>query len=124
MKLSLLLNLQLSYLILGILYNILSFYMKAYRGRALSFTSSLSGIIAMLTYGLCLTTGFLQYHNVYRFLMGISVIILGYSGIIVHILNYSKPNLYYSRRAWIFAILINLFGVVLNLIATLDKYTI
>ena len=59
----------------------------------------------------------------YRTLMGIAVIILGYGGVVTHIINVlSRPALYSSLAAWAVAVVINLFGLALNVIAVSGKF--
>lgn len=122
MKIALLLRYQIVYMLLGLGYNVISITMKRYGGGPLSYTNPVTGIAVMLLFGLFLIPGFLKNYLAYRILMGISVIALGYFGVIVHLLNYGKPHLYYSTTAWVLAILINLVGVVLNLISGLGKF--
>ncbi len=121
MNITLLLRYQIVYLLLGLGYNVMSLMMKRRSGRPLSFTNPVTGILVMLLFGLFLIPGFLSSYQAYRILMGISAIALGYSGVIVHLRNYRKLNLYDSTTAWILAVLINLFGVVLNLMAAIGK---
>ncbi len=122
MKLMMLLKLQLLYLIFGLAYNLISLIMFYAGGKALSETSPLLGAATLLIYGLFLLTGFAGRQKVYRVLMLVALVVLGYGGVISHILNYSNLELYYSATAWLVAILINLYGAVLNLIAFTGRY--
>lgn len=123
MTVTLLLRYQIVYALLGVGYNVMSIMMKRYGSGPLSYTNPVTGILAMLLFGLFLIPGLLHHGLLYRILMGVAVIVLGYSGVIVHLLNYQNLHLYYSTAAWILAILINLFGVVLNLMAALRAAT-
>ena len=122
MKLIMLLKLQLLYLIFGLAYNLISLIMFYSGGKALSETSPLLGAVTLLIYGLFLLTGFAGKQKAYRVLMLVAFVVLGYGGVISHILNYSNLELYYSATVWLVAILINLYGAVLNLIAFTGHY--
>ena len=59
----------------------------------------------------------------YRTLMGIAILALGVGGILVHLVNMSyRPEAYSSVIAWALAVLINVFGLLLNLIAANGKF--
>ncbi len=122
MKLRTLLNLQVLYAAAGTGYNIISIIMKSTAGKGLSATSPLAGIAVLLFYLLFLIPGFKKKMTPYRILMGIAIIVLGYGGVVSHILKYDSMDLYYSHAAWLLAILINLFGLVLNAWAVSGKY--
>ncbi len=123
MKLKTLLTAQCFYAILGIGYNVLSFLSVSSGGQAFSATAPLTGGLTMLLYGLCLLPGFLGYTGVYRALMGLAILVFGYGGIIKHLLNYPGGlDAYSSMTAYILAIGINVFGLVLNVIAVSGKF--
>jgi hypothetical protein len=122
MKLSLLLKLQVVYMLLGIGYNCVSLLMATIGSKPLSSTSATLGIATLLIYGLFLLPGFWGYHKAYRLLMAIAVIVFGYGGVISHLMNYSNLGLYYSTAAWLLAIAINLSGVYLNVVAATGKF--
>lgn len=119
---TLLLRYQVLYMLLGIGYNLVSIMMKRSGGRPLAQTNPVAGIAVMLLFGLFLIPGFLNSALTYRILMGVAVIALGYFGVITHLLNYGNLQLYYSPAVWILAIAINLFGLVLNLLAASGKF--
>lgn len=119
MNLHLLLKLQGIYFILGTLYNIISIIMIHQGMNGLASTSPYLGLLVMAVYGLFLIPGFSGRIYLYRILMGISLIVLGYGGVLSHILNHEHLYLYHSTMAWMAAIMINSFGTVLNLIALL-----
>lgn len=104
-------------MILGLGYNCVSLILVYSGGKPLSATSSALGIVALLIYGLFLIFGYLGNYKMYRLLTLISFIGLGYGGVISHVLNFSNLDLYYSFLAWFLAIMINLMGATLNLIA-------
>lgn len=122
MEISLLLKLQIGYMTLGIVYNLASILLKAHGVKPLSSSDPIFGLVAMLVFGLLLIPGFLHFDRAYRIIMGISVIIYGYFGVITNILKHSHMELYYSEGAWLSAIAINLIGVILNLIAVSGMY--
>lgn len=124
MKLSLLLKLQTTYMMLGLAYNAVSLYTIYSAGRPLSVTSPAMGIITMIVYGLFLVPGFLRFIRLYRLLMCVAAMAFGYGGIVLHVLNYPDLHVYYSFTAWLLAIAINLFGVSLSLISISGKFRV
>lgn len=70
-RLSTLLKLQIFYCVLGIGYNVVSYYLIMSGGRALSSNSPVVGAISMVTYGLCLLSGQKGFYKTYRLLMAI-----------------------------------------------------
>jgi hypothetical protein len=125
MKLKNLLKLQFIYGLLGLLFNLISWIFIAYNYQALTSTIPVEGIAAMSIYGTFLLTGYFRKIGWYRFLMFISIIIFGYGGVVKHIFSLSQsPEFYHSFSAGIIGIIINIFGVVLNLIATLGLFKI
>jgi hypothetical protein len=125
MKLSLLLKLQIAYMALGILYNLVSLYVMSTGKPALTATQPAMGILSMAVYGLFLIPGFMRKLTVYRILMVVAILVIGYGGIVVHFINiFTQPQIYQSILAWAIAVGINIFGLVLNLIAALGKYKV
>jgi hypothetical protein len=123
MKLITLLRLQVIYFVLGILYNGLSFYLTSTGKPALAPTQPVLGAISMITYALFLLPGYLRKITLYRILMGVAVIVMGYGGVVTHIINiFTQPQVYSSMVAWAAAVGINLFGIVLNIIAVSGKF--
>jgi hypothetical protein len=123
MKLITLLRLQVIYFVLGILYNGLSFYLTSTGKPALAPTQPVIGAISMITYALFLIPGYLRKITLYRILMGIAVIVMGYGGVVTHIMNiFTQPQVYSSIVAWAVAVGVNLFGLSLNIIAVLGKF--
>lgn len=122
-KLKKLLMLQLCYVLLGLVFNVSSYYMIIEDYEALTPTDPVMGILAMLVYASFLVTGYYKKIVWYKIFMLISVLVFGYSGIIKHIITYSRePDLYYSFSVTLFAIGINLFGFLLNLIAVSRRF--
>jgi len=123
MKLITMLRLQVIYFVLGILYNGLSFYLTSTGKPALAPTQPVLGAISMITYALFLIPGYLRKITLYRILMGIAVIVMGYGGVVTHIINiFTQPQVYSSIVAWEVAVGVNLFGLALNIIAVLGKF--
>jgi len=120
---SILLKLQLTYCLLGVGYNIISCTMAVSGGRQLSANSPIAGGIFMSVYGLCLITGYKELYKTYRLLMLFFLIITGYSGILQHFIMYvQQPAEYASFSAWISAIIINIFGFLLNLMVVAGRF--
>jgi hypothetical protein len=123
MKLITLLRLQVIYFVLGILYNGLSLYLTSTGKPALAPTQPVLGAISMITYALFLIPGYRRKITLYRILMGIAVIVMGYGGVVTHIINiFTQPQVYSSIVAWAVAVGVNLFGLALNIIAVLGKF--
>ncbi|MAZ88338.1 MAG: hypothetical protein CL693_11875 [Cellvibrionaceae bacterium] len=120
MTLKKLLLLQLTYCLLGISYNIVSYNFLQSTGQALTTTPPVIGFFAMMIYGLFLIPALLERVFIYKCLMCIAIIVYGYGGIVVHALNYAKePTLYFSVSSLIAGIGINIIGLALNFYAVL-----
>ncbi len=119
-----LLLMQLAYCVVGVAYNVLSYFVVAQGGAQLSTTPPVLGGIAMFTYGLFLIPGFVGKFNIYRILMGISILFYGFGGIYKHLSLYFATGLegYHSFLSWLLAWTINVFGLVLNVIAAAGLY--
>jgi len=123
MKLSTLLKLQLIYCIAGIGYNVVSAIVVMNGGQQLSTTMPLKGGLVMTAYGLCLLPALFDKILLYRILMVVCIIGLGYGGILLHLINWSTdPSMYPSVAAWALAAGINVYGIILNIIAALGKF--
>ncbi len=123
MKLTTLLRLQVIYFVLGMLYNGLSLYLTSIGKPALAPTQPVLGAISMIVYALFLIPGYLRKITLYRILMGIAILVMGYGGVVTHIINiFTQPQLYSSIVSWAAAVGINLFGLVLNIIAVSVKF--
>lgn len=124
MPLNRLLILQMIYCFSGIMYNVGSLLAQRKGQQAWASTDAVVGVAGVALYGLFLSTGLLRNLIFYRVLMAISVVLLGYGGIIVHLLNFGQPELYLSTWTWAGAIGINTLGLVFNLMAVLGLFTI
>ena len=123
MKLTTLLRLQVIYFVLGMLYNGLSLYLTSTGKPALAPTQPVLGAISMIVYALFLIPGFLRKITLYRVLMVVAILVMGYGGVVTHIINiFTQPQVYSSIIGWAAAVGINLFGLVLNIIAFSGKF--
>jgi hypothetical protein len=125
LSLRLLLILQVAYCLMGIGYNALSLLLSRTGGSPLSATNPVTGMIVMLVYGGCLAVGALRYVRIYRVLMAFSILVFGYGGVVIHLVNFisGRTFLYSSIVAWGAAVAINLFGLVLNFIGALGLFS-
>ncbi|MEM7510845.1 MAG: hypothetical protein AAF388_07930 [Bacteroidota bacterium] len=123
MPISNLLRLQLFYCLMGILFNLISWGILFQGEIGLTPTDPLIGIGVMLTYALFLIPGRMGKLRLYRVLIGLSVLVFGYGGVINHIILLAQsPEMYYSVMSGVIAILINLFGLGLNLMAVFGRF--
>ena len=67
-------------------------------------------------YLLFVATAMLERKVIYRFLMAIAVVLMGYNGVLKHVLNFNDLYLYKSVWTWLSAILINSSGTFLAMI--------
>ena len=120
-----LLMLQWVYVILGVGYNVVSFIVVLSGGQQLSTTQPVQGAMAMSLYGIFLVAAYTGRYKLYRFLMGLSIVIYGWGGIGIHLMKYANdPSQYASFTAWIVAMGINVFGLFLSLMAVSGRYTL
>lgn len=100
----------------GILYNVAS--MLASRGGEAAWapTDAVFGVVGMSTYLLFVATAMLEQQFVYRILMAIAVVLMGYSGVLKHLFNIGDLHLYQSVWTWLAAILVNSLGTILAFI--------
>lgn len=115
--LSKLLMLQMAYCFTGIIYNVGSLLAQRNGQPAWASTDAVMGVAGMALYGLFLSAGLMINLTLYRVLIGASVVLLGYGGVITHLLNIGHMELYQSIWTWMAAIGVNAFGMVLNLAA-------
>jgi len=118
-----LLMLQMAYCFTGIMYNVGSMLAQRNGQVAWASTDAVMGVVGVALYGLFLSAGLMKSLTLYRMLMGASVILLGYGGVVVHLLNIGHLDLYQSVWTWAGAIGINTFGLLLNLMAALGWFT-
>ncbi len=113
---------QMAYCFTGIMYNVGSMLAQRNGQAAWASTDAVMGVVGVALYGLFLSSGLMKNPTLYRVLMGVSVILLGYGGVIVHLLNIGHLELYQSVWTWAAAIGINGCGVVLNLMAAFGRF--
>jgi hypothetical protein len=109
--------LQMAYCFSGIMYNVFSLLAQRNGQPGWASTDAVIGVAGVALYGLFLSAGLMKSPILYRVLMGASVILFGYGGVIVHLLNIGQLDLYQSAWTWAAAIGINGFGLALNLLA-------
>ena len=117
-----LLMLQMAYCFTGIMYNVGSMLAQRNGQAAWASTDAVMGVAGVALYGLFLSAGLMNNLTLYRVLMGASVVLLGYGGVITHLLNIGHLELYQSVWTWAGAIGINGFGLVLNLMAAFGRF--
>ena len=118
-----LLKLQLLYTLLGIGFNIISLIIINQGGSSLTPNDPKAGLVVMGTYGLLLLFGYFKKYNLYRILMFLALILLGYGGVLNHLIQspiYGEG--YHSFGVGLLGTGINVFGFILNLIAVLGKF--
>jgi len=120
-----LLKLQSIYYVLGMLFNFVSIF-QLYRGeQQLTPNDPYTGCLVMTIYAFFLLPGLKQKTKWYRILMCVSVLLLGYGGVFNHIQIYqATPELYCCTAAAIIGPGINVFGLVLNLIAAAGLFRV
>jgi len=112
-----LLMLQMAYCFIGIMYNVCSMLAVRNGQAAWASTDAVTGVAGVALYGLFLSAGLMKTLTLYRLLMWAAVVVIGYTGVVTHILNYGHFELYQSVWTWAAAIGINTFGLALNLTA-------
>lgn len=123
LKLSQLLKLQLAYYVLGIGFNAVSLYCIHIGSQQLTPNEPIMASVFMTVYATLLIPGFLKKITLYRILMVVAVLLMGYGGVFKHInLIRATPELYASLWAGAIGISINVFGLILNLMGALGKF--
>lgn len=118
-----LLRLQVFYYLLGLIFNAVSFFCVIANGQQLTPNEPILASVLMTVYAFFLIPGFTRQITLYRILMSIAVLIMGYGGVFKHIyLMSDTPQLYASFWAGAIGISINIFGLILNVIAASGKF--
>ena len=117
-----LLMLQMAYCFAGIMYNVGSLLAQRSGQAAWASTDAVMGVTGIALYGFFLSAGLMKNLTLYRVLMGASVVLIGYGGVITHLLNIGHLDLYQSVWTWAGAIGVNGCGVVLNLMAASGRF--
>ncbi len=123
MTLKTLLRLQLGYYALGMLFNVGSLYSVSNGHQQWTPNAPIPAAMFMTLYATFLISGFFKKVTIYRVLMGIAVLLMGYGGVVKHIgLMQESPELYCCTAAMIIGPGINVFGLILNLIGASGKF--
>lgn len=117
-----LLQLQMLYAFLGIMYNVGSMLALRSGQPGWASTDPVMGVVGMSLYGLSLSAGLMKSLILYRVLMAVAIVVLGYGGVLTHLLNFGHLELYQSVWTWAGAIGVNSFGLVLNLLAVFGRF--
>ena len=108
-------RLQLLWVVLGLIYNAVSYRQIASGSSALAPTDPLAGAIFMGLCGGLIGAGMLGWRRSYRFGIPLLTVLLFYSGLWLHLMACSSDSSlpgYASFAAWLSAILINIYGVI------------
>ena len=123
MKFRILLKLQLLYYVLGMLFNFGSMWSMHNGQQQWTPNDPVPASMFMTLYALFLIPGFFNKLTIYRILMGIAVVLMGYGGVVKHFSLIQKtPELYCCMAAMIIGPGINVFGLILNLIGAFGKF--
>ena len=114
--------LQMVYCFSGIMYNVGSLLALRNGRPAWASTDPVMGVVGMSLFGLFLSAGLMKSLTLYRVLMVVAIFMLGYSGVLAHVLNFGHLDQYQSVWTWAGAIGVNSFGLVLNLVAALGRF--
>ncbi len=114
---------QMIYGFAGIMYNVGSLLDHRAGQQPWASTDAVVGVAGIALYSLFLSSGLMKNTTLYRVLMAASVILLGYGGVVIHLLNIGHLDLYQSVWTWALAIGINASGLMLNLAAAFGWYT-
>jgi len=123
MTLKTLLRLQLGYYILGMLFNAGSWLSLSNGAQQWTPNAPIPAAMFMTLYATFLIPGFLKKVTIYRILMGVAVLLMGYGGVVKHIgLIQDSPELYCCTAAMIIGPGINIFGLILNIMGASGKF--
>jgi hypothetical protein len=111
-----LISLQVSYVVLGVLMNLMSLWHHRKTGHYYTPTLPSAGLATMGLYALCLPLRFLDYQLPFKITMAIFVIVLGTGGVLKHLVSGSTQRYASPRSRWA-AIAINIYGVGLSAFA-------
>ena len=105
------------------LFNAGSWYSLSNGAQQWTPNEPIASAMFMTLYATFLIPGFLKKETIYRILMGIAVLLMGYGGVVKHIgLIQDTPELYCCTTAMIIGPSINVFGLVLNLMGASGRY--
>ncbi|TGN40451.1 hypothetical protein [Marinobacter confluentis] len=106
-------TLQFSYVLLGIIMNLMSLLHFRATGTYYTPTRPGAGIAAMATYGICALLSMLDSQWPFRITMTVLMVILAGGGVIKHLAT-GSPGQYASTGTRWLAVLINGYGVVVT----------
>ncbi len=123
MQLKNLLQLQLLYYGLGMLFNFGSMWSIHNGDQQWTPNDPIPASMFMTLYALFLLPGFFKKITLYRVLMGVAVVLMGYGGVVKHFnLIQETPELYCCTAAMVVGPGINVFGLILNLMGVFGKF--
>jgi len=120
-RLAIMLGLQWVWLALAVLFNLISIWRIEHGGLSLiSGRDPLGSIIALVIILPVLLAGARGYLRSYAISNFACMLLVGYVGVFIHVLAYWQGDLsrYSSLLAWVFAVGINLFGVISGVIGS------
>ena len=121
-KLRNLVCLQMTYCCAGLLYNVGSLMSLNDTGQPWAPTDPALGVFGMTVYLFFVSSAFWGRLALYKTLMVVALILIGYNGVIKHVVNYADLELYRSAATWMSAIVVNGVGNALAGIAPLGSY--
>lgn len=118
-----LLKCQVAYAVAGSLFNGVSFWMVMTGALPLTPTPPIVGLVVMVLFACFLIPGYFGRYGAYRLLMGLSVLGIGYAGVLKHLVLISTtPEVYPFLVAAILGVAINVIGLLLNVLATMGFF--
>lgn len=108
--------LQVSYVVLGVLMNLMSLWHHRKTGRYFTPTRPGTGLATMGLYALCLPMRFLDSQLPFQITMVIFVVVLGTGGVLKHFVSQTSQRYASPRSRWT-AVIINIYGVGLSAFA-------
>lgn len=111
-----LMALQFSYVLLGVMMNLMSLRHYRNTGKYYTPTRPGAGLVIMALYGLSLLLGLLESQWPFRLAMTVFVVILAAGGVIKHMVTGSSGQYASPGTRWT-AVVINAYGVVLSVLA-------
>ena len=121
-KLRNLVCLQMTYCCAGLLYNVASLMSLKDAGQPWAPTDPALGVFGMTVYLFFVSSAFWGRLALYKTLMVAALILMGYNGVIKHVVNYADLELYRSTATWMSAIVVNGVGTALAGIAALGAF--
>ena len=111
-----------TYCCAGLLYNVGSLMSLNDTGELWAPTDPALGVFGMTVYLFFVSSAFWGRLALYKTLMVVALILMGYNGVIKHVVNYADLELYRSAATWMSAIVVNGVGTALAGIAALGAF--